>query len=618
MYRRMVAIIMGILIVTSGITSPAQELTDPYEILTGYFEATGGLERLLAEKMSYSEGSVSLGGMEGVVKSWTQVPGLSRLEVTLDPLNIIQGDNGEYPWVVDQNGKLQLITNLNDATLKRRKVRNLIQQYAYADRNSEIFDVSFQGVEQVDGRSCYVVRVANNINVDSYTCHINTTTFLLEKAVFIEDEESRDVLYGDYREIDGIVVPFRVTQVDHSTREPQEIIVTQYVSNPDIDPSTFEPPTESDRDWEFVNGDAAENIHFEFIEGHIFVPVNVRGKERLWVLDTGAGMTVLNRAFADELGLEVGGGMKGKGAGGTVDVAFTTLPAFSVEGIRFNEQTAAVIDMSELMRWVGVDAVGILGWDFLSRFVTRVDYANELLSFYDPEKFQYTGDGHVVDMHVKNSLFSATATLDGVHTKPWVLDLGASVTHLDGSYALREGYTERDGVLSLGHGAANEYRKKSIICDSLTFAGFTVYKPEVCFSWGGTDTAFTADDLGELGNSLFRNFVLYCDYLGERLIVETGAKFNQPWPVDNSGLQIVYNEANEIEVIYVSPGTPAEKAGFAKGDILRSVNGVGVEFFDGLLALRELLRSTPGTAYTLKVDRTGESKEMKLVLASLL
>ena len=157
-----------------------------------------------------------------------------------------------------------------------------------------------------------------------------------------------------------------------------------------------------------------------------------------------------------------------------------------------------------------------------------------------------------------------------------------------------------------------------IKCDSLQFAGFTVYDPEICFAYGGSDTTFTADQIGVLGNSLFRNFVIYCDYAGERLILEKGGKFNHTWPEDNSGLQITWSSDHQIEVASVSPDTPAEKAGFIKGDRLRSVNGIGLDLLVGVIAIRKLLQGYPGTTYEFVVDRAGENKKMKLKLAKLL
>jgi S1-C subfamily serine protease len=111
--------------------------------------------------------------------------------------------------------------------------------------------------------------------------------------------------------------------------------------------------------------------------------------------------------------------------------------------------------------------------------------------------------------------------------------------------------------------------------------------------------------------------VLYCDYAGERLIVETGDMFNQPWPVDNSGLQIAWSHNHDVEVWYVSPDSPAEKAGFMKGDVLRSINGIEAGLFGGVIAIRKLLKSDPGTKYEFVVDREGKSKKLKLKLAEL-
>lgn len=617
-FRNEVSVGAAVLIVGIASSVYTQQLADPHEVLDRYFQAAGGLERLLSEQTSLTEGTISLGGMEGTLKIWLQKPGRSRIEVTLGPLDIIQGDNGECAWVLDHNGKLQVITSPDDATTKRRQVRRLIEQYAFANQQSEIFRASLEDVEQVEGKDCYVIRITNNINVDSYTYYINARTFVREKSVIVEDVESRDVYYGDHREVEGLSVPFWMKEVSHRTGEMQETRITRYVSNPNIDSVLFEPPQQGADDYQFTNGDRSENIPIQLTGNHLYIPVTVKGKERLWALDTGAGMTVLNKAFAEELGLALQGELKGQGAGGTVTASFATLPPFSVRGIQFKDQTVAVVDMDELIRRLGLDLVGILGYDFLSRFVTKVDFAKELVSFYDPETFEYEGDGQVLDIHIDNAQFTVHATLDGVHTGNWLFDLGAGTTHLDGRYALREGYAAKDGVIRMGHGAGNEFQLKDVMCDSMLFAGFTIYQPEIAFSYGGTDTTFTADQIGVLGNSLFRNFVLYCDYAGERLIVEKGDMFNQSWPVDNSGLQIAWSPEGEVVVTFASPDSPAAKAGFAKGDIVRSVNGIDADILDGVIAIRKLLKAQPGSTYKFVVDRAGESKKLTLKLAELL
>jgi S1-C subfamily serine protease len=102
------------------------------------------------------------------------------------------------------------------------------------------------------------------------------------------------------------------------------------------------------------------------------------------------------------------------------------------------------------------------------------------------------------------------------------------------------------------------------------------------------------------------------------VIVEKGEKFNQSWPRDHSGLQFAWSvDGDQIEVTYVSPDTPAEDAGFEKGDILTSLNGILVERLDGLIAIRELLKAAPGTRYEFEVERAGQEKKLTLQLEEL-
>ncbi|MFH1314254.1 MAG: aspartyl protease family protein [Candidatus Eisenbacteria bacterium] len=609
--------VLGVAVILAG-ACHGQEMTDPYKILNKYFEASGGLERLKAVRTQHFEGEFSIGGMKGPIRLWTAKPGRSRVEINLAVINVTEGDNGDISWMLDTNGKVQKMTKPDEATLKRKDVERRMDDYEYADPGSDAFTVTFEGIEMVEETDCYAIKIANSINTDHHTYYISVDGFNLEKSVAIQGEKSGDTFYGDHREADGMLVAFYNKVIPYQTGQVQEITWMSYESNIDVDPSLFDPPAEKGKDYEFIAGSASENIPFRFVGNHLYVPVITAGKERLWVLDTGAGMSVVDKAFADEIGLEAKGDLKGRGAAGTVDASFTVLPPYELKGIRFKEQTVAVIDMSELIRRLGIDIAGILGFDFLSRFVTKVDYANELVSFYDPETFDYTGDGSSIDVHLEESVFRTKAVLDGTHSGTWLFDLGAGVTHLDGSYALREGYTELDGVLRMGHGAANEMQIKGVKGDSIEFAGYTLDDPDISFSYGGTDTVFAADKLGILGNSLFRNFVVYVDYETEQVILEKGEKFNQPWPEDGSGLNIGWTVSRDgVEVLYVSPDTPAEQAGFQKGDIIKSIDGNVVEPLDGVIATRELLMAEPGTTFDFVVGRGGKEQNLTLKLEKL-
>ena len=59
------------------------QLTDPYEIMQKSYEALGGLDKFKAEKTRYTEGTLSVAGLEGTFKQWAQPPLRNRTEVDL-------------------------------------------------------------------------------------------------------------------------------------------------------------------------------------------------------------------------------------------------------------------------------------------------------------------------------------------------------------------------------------------------------------------------------------------------------------------------------------------------------------------------------------------------------
>lgn len=590
---------------------------DPYEILNAYFAAMGGLDRLKAERSSYVEADISVGGLQGTLKSWTQKPGRLAFDVDLGILTIKQGENDEYEWILDQNGKLQKITNFDDATLKRKAIKKRIENYEYADPGSDIFTLKYEGTDLFDDRDCHIIEIANNVCSDNLVYCIDTENYLLVRSMSIEGVKSNDKYYRDYREIDGLMVAFEITEIPHQTGQEQLMKITKYASNPEIDYSIFEAPPEPSKDYRFEAGNRAENIPIRFIEDHIYVPVIIDCRETIWILDTGASVSVISDTLAARLNLKLQGDMKGVGAGGQVDVKFTTIPSFRMPGIVFDEQTVAAINMDGLNALLAIEIDGILGFDFLSRFVTRIDYANESISIFDPETFTYAGDGVELGFHLKENMFMVEATLDDIHKGNWLADIGSSMISLHGAYALKNRYPERKGVEGRGRGAGGYFGIKKVKCESIDFAGFKISNPIVSFSIGGTDTVFTADEIGSLGNPVFKHFVLYCDYAGERLIVEKGDNFNEQGQDNRAGIGLTRGANKEILVSYISPDTPAEKAGFEKDDVVLSINGIEIGCFEGLAAVRKLFREKAGTQYTFIVNRGGREKELKLKLREL-
>jgi hypothetical protein len=614
-------LLMAALMCALALAAPvwaAGDITDPYEILARHYEAVGGLGRLKDEGSVHFVADFSISGLSGTLESWEVRPDRNRLAIDLGVLNISMGDNGTTAWELDSNGMLRI--ERDPYALARREVARKIALFEHLDRESGIFTLTLLSIREIEGHECYVIRMVNTEDNVERVWFIGTDDFLMWRSEDNRPDEQQHTNYSGFREVNGVLHAFRQDVEILPIGQTQTLDVTLFETNVDVDPSLFEPSAKGGDDYVFLNGGNSADVPFQYMADHIFVPVVINCRDELWVLDSGASVSVIDRGYAEELGLPLSGQIVGEGAGNTVDVAFTTLPPFTVGGIEFEHQQVGVIGFVDLFRRVSdLEVVGILGYDFLSRFVTRVDYANEMLTFYRPETFEYAGDGAVLDAPLRENLFSVEATVDGVYKGRWMLDLGAGGMSFHSFYAREHALGDRKGVDAVAFGAGGRFARHKSRYETVEFGGYTVENPIVsshAYNREDTGTVHNGEQIGTLGNSLFRHFVLYLDYDNQRVIVEKGGDFLVDPPDDRSGLQL-WRPEQTVEVLYVAPGTPAEEAGFAEGDEIAAINGIDVEHFGGMLALRDLLLEAPGTQYDFRVKRGDETLDLALVLREL-
>ncbi len=365
--------------------------------------------------------------------------------------------------------------------------------------------------------------------------------------------------------------------------------------------------------------DAGDRIAAQFIESHIYLPVTVAGKERLWILDCGAGASVVDKGFAQELGLTMSGDVKAVGPSGSTKTGFTLVPHLRVGGIEVDSQPMVVLGIAELMRRnIGTEPAGILGYDFISRFVTRVDFAREEVTFFRPDSFFYSGPGRSIPMRIEANIPVVEMQVDGKYRGEWRLDIGAAVSVFHHHAVERFGLSARTGVERVAEGMGGKQRHRLVWFADAELAGLKVKRPVISVPLEAGPGALSGTSvLGTVGNSVLHNFVLYLDYHGSRLIVEKGPGFGKSFVLDRSGLQVTRGESGQLEVTCAARGTPAEKAGFRAGDVVEAIDGRQPAEMGGLLAVRRLLRAAAGTSYDFRVARQDSSLRLKLKLEDL-
>lgn len=598
----------------SSQSNNASTLSDPYSILAAHYDAVGGLERLKNEKTSYSRGTIRFAEMKGTVEIWSEDIKYRR-KARYPSFTLLEGDNGRYAWSVDLNHKH--LIHKDPETLKRRKIAELLEDFENFNPNSLFFSLRFIGVQEVKGEPCYVVETRNTINQDIYFDYFSVKTFLLLKQIVKEPYLEITDFFSDFRKQDEMTYAFRSETEISPTGKTIDIQMEELLINIPINQSMFELPEQDVRDFTFENGNSSEGVPFIFRDNIIFLPVTLRGETQHWVLDSGADMSVIDMDVAQKFGLKPEGVLLGNATSHLAEFSFVQVDGYQVQGVKLHDQTMLTHE-GLASKFDDPKIIGILGYDFLSRFVTKLDYANRQVSFYDPATFTYQGHGHRVEAPLQDRLFVFPMTINGTIQGRFGLDLGSFDVTMNYGFAQNHNFLTVPGVTRLSSDLSGVYSKHQIKTKSLEIASYLVKNELLSFPMEEGPGANSSGELdGFIGNRLLRHFTVYLDYHNQQLIFEKGDDFGKEFPVDRSGMMIGLSQDNLPEIFLVAENTPAAQAGLVAGDIILGVQDAQGVMPRSVRQLQRLLRAESGTQYILKVLRGNQEIPVTIELDDL-
>jgi predicted aspartyl protease len=108
--------------------------------------------------------------------------------------------------------------------------------------------------------------------------------------------------------------------------------------------------------------------------------VNGQGPFR-FVLDTGAGLTILSPDLAARLKVVKGETKEGLGAGGGVEVHFGSVQSLALSEVRLQDLQVGIMNLSAISQACGIDLDGIIGYNFLKEFRVLIDYPRQTVTF---------------------------------------------------------------------------------------------------------------------------------------------------------------------------------------------------------------------------------------------
>jgi serine protease Do len=350
-------------------------------------------------------------------------------------------------------------------------------------------------------------------------------------------------------------------------------------------------------------------------DGRVWIAASVQGKGPfLFILDTGAVVSLIQEKIARDLGLKASAPVKLQGVGGAE--LFTLYVAHDIVFSGGARQTA-VFAAAERHLALGPDAAGALAAGMVTALDADLDFEKGELRIYPDGRGDRGGFAELPSRIMQMSGPAASAymfvdaVLDGGRYR-FLLDTGMS-----GQVLLWPGAVRRSGLWSdkirfaprRSSGIGGDAQRGRLVRGSaLTLGDIAFERPLVALSnpSGPSRIASWAD--GIIGLELIERLTLSTDVRRGRLWARRNARPPSPERYGLSGLWVEERGGNVV-VEEVSPQSPAADAGLRVGD---EIVGIPLRAFIGRLG------GKPGESIPVTVRRGGETISTAIVLRAFL
>jgi predicted aspartyl protease len=367
----------------------------------------------------------------------------------------------------------------------------------------------------------------------------------------------------------------------------------------DADPA---PPT--------VTGTAA-TVPFELYRGNrVVVAGQFNGHDVETILDTGASITTLDRAFARKIGLKQGATVDAYGAGGKVDAELVTDATLSIGGMKLEKMTVAVMDLSQVAQGIGRPVDIVVGRDLFNSTALDFDWPAGKLTITPAADYAPPTGSTVVPLERRGPFNFVSVAVAGLKPIKALLDLGNG-----GNLGLPSDYWGDKPVLAnlryadqQAGGVGGVHAVRMVTVPEVEFAGARFANVPAVL--GPDSKGGQAQHGANLGIGFLKQFDLTLDLGRDRLILRPLAAKSE-FERDRAGARLGM-VGGKLDVLFVSPQGPAAAAGLKKGDRIVAIDGKPVAEGFYRTPLGTWNRRAPGTPVELTL---GDGRKARIVLA---
>lgn len=354
--------------------------------------------------------------------------------------------------------------------------------------------------------------------------------------------------------------------------------------------------------------------------GIVFLQGAVDGHPASLLFDTG-GRASLNSRWTQASHIQAQGGYQASGAGPAMVRASVVPNSIWRIGASQVETSAVVLDLTSLEPVFGRTIDGIVGTDFLSRYVVELDPATRQFRIYDPDTFHPIAGAVPVPLEFDDNGYAGIQGTLQFGNKPangvFMIDTG-----LNGAVDVYRPFAQKNGLpvhpaeideLSTGVGGHRHNRFER--ATEFRMGGFSLRDPVVAFN-DADDIPSARHYAGLVGMEILQRFIVAFDFPHKQMCLSPLPTVADPFDYDGTGLRLRAEgpRFEQVVIARVVSGSAAEAAGVRPGDMLLRVNGQDAGAL-GLESIRELCHQR-GTL-DLVLQRNGTQVTAHLVLKPL-
>ena len=517
-------------------------------VLARLVEATGGSEARENEQTLRLKGRIQAIGLRGRWEMTLAAPDRWTRTFTLGSLKIREGFDGTVAWRTDMTGRNVTLKTAKEAEAAREEGWFLNERWALEDaggakvrRGSRVYR---------EGRDYDVLEITAP-GGRTRRFMIDGKTGLLDRTTHQIDQSTVEELPRSYKQLGGRKRPsiYQSPTFLPSDRPVERMTVDSVWVNPALTATHFAPPKVAERPiaWKGTRGDL--EVPFSYGSKSVVVKVSINGAEPAdFILDTGASLTAIDANYAREIGITPEGGASVQGIAASGSMQFGRVKSIALtqdkSSVTLKDFRAALLDFSEgskLVLWK--KAHGLLGADFLNRFVVEIDYDALVVRLHDPATFSSKDAGEPIPFELYQGIPVVEMTLDGRCTGKFMVDVGNSFhTTVHGSLVRScrmIGGKKRKEVQVMGGGIGGGFVGTLCRLDSLQIGPFGWTEPVATLALHTSGGIGSQDISGNIGNDLLERFRCTYDYAHQTLYLDPGKRYGTRDKVSRLGVTLI-------------------------------------------------------------------------------